>query len=94
MKISEVTINELKEYANVEHDLDDKLFNMILSAAKSYIKSYTGLTLEQIDDKEDLTIALMTLTNEMYDNRVFIVQDIKLNTFISSILDMYSVNLL
>ncbi len=93
MKISEVTINELKEYANVEHDLDDKLFNMI-SAAKSYIKSYTGLTLEQIDDKEDLTIALMTLTNEMYDNRVFIVQDIKLNTFISSILDMYSVNLL
>lgn len=94
MKISEVTINELKEYANVEHDLDDKLFNMILSAAKSYIKSYTGLTLEQIDDKEDLTIALMTLTNEMYDNRVFIIQDIKLNTFISSILDMYSVNLL
>ena len=94
MKISEVTINELKEYANVEHDLDDKLFNMILSAAKSYIKSYTGLTLEQIDDKEDLTIALMTLTNEMYDNRVFIVQDIKLNTFIISILDMYSVNLL
>lgn len=94
MKISEVTINELKEYANVEHDLDDKLFNMILSAAKSYIKSYTGLTLEQMDDKEDLTIALMTLTNEMYDNRVFIVQDIKLNTFISSILDMYSVNLL
>ena len=94
MKISEVTINELKEYANVEHDLDDKLFNMILSAAKSYIKSYTGLTLEQIDDKEDLTIALMTLTNEMPDNRVFIVQDIKLNTFISSILDMYSVNLL
>ncbi|WP_294186355.1 head-tail connector protein [uncultured Clostridium sp.] len=94
MKISKVTINELKEYANVEHDLDDKLFTMILSAAKSYIKSYTGLTLEQMDDKEDLTIALMTLTNEMYDNRVFIVQDIKLNTFISSILDMYSVNLL
>ena len=94
MKISKVTINEWKEYANVEHDLDDELFTMILSAAKSYIKSYTGLTLEQMDDKEDLTIALMTLTNEMYDNRVFIVQDIKLNTFISSILDMYSVNLL
>lgn len=94
MKISEVTIDDLKEYANVEHDYDDKMFTNILIAAKAYIKSYTGLNEEQIDEKEDLTIALMVLCNEMYDNRAFSVQDNKANTVISNILDMYSINLL
>ena len=94
MKVSEVTIDDLKEYANVEHDLDDKIFTNILLASKAYIKSYTGLNEEQIDEKEDLTIALMILCNEMYDNRVFSVQDNKVNTVVSNILDMYSVNLL
>ncbi len=94
MKISEVTIETLKEYANVEHNYDDKIFTNILIAAKSYIKSYTGLSDEQVDKKEDLTIALMVLCNEMYDNRVFSVQDNKANTVIANILDMHSVNLL
>lgn len=94
MKISEVTIDDLKEYANVDHDYDDKIFENILLGAKSYIKSYTGLNDEQIDNKEDLTIALMVLCNEMYDNRVFSVQDNKANTVITNILDMYAVNLL
>lgn len=94
MKISEVTITDLKEYANVEHDYDDKIFSNILLAAKSYIKSYTGLNEEQIDEKEDLTIALMILCNELYDNREFSVQDNKVNVVISNILDMHSVNLL
>lgn len=94
MKISEVTIDDLKEYANVEHDYDDKIFTNILLASKAYIKSYTGLNENQIDEKEDLTIALMVLCNEMYDNRVFSVQDNKANTVITNILDMHSVNLL
>lgn len=94
MKISEVTIEKLKEYANVEHDYDDSIFTNILIAAKSYIKSYTGLNDDQVDKKEDLTIALMVLCNEMYDNRVFSVQDNKANTVIANILDMHSVNLL
>lgn len=94
MKISEVTIDELKEYANVEHNFDDNIFENILVAAKSYIKSYTGLNDDQVDKKEDLTIALMILCNEMYDNRIFSVQDNKANTVIANILDMHSVNLL
>lgn len=94
MKISEVTIQDLKEYANVEHTLDDKLFSNILVAGKSYIKGYTGLSNEQMDTKEDLTIVLTVLSNEMYDNRTFTVQDDKVNKVIKSILDMYSINLL
>lgn len=94
MKISEVTITDLKEYANVDHALDDKLFQMILIATKSYIKSYTGLNTEQLDNKEDLTIALMILANEMYDNRAYTVENDKANKVVNSILDMHSINLL
>jgi uncharacterized phage protein (predicted DNA packaging) len=94
MKISQVTIQELKEYAHVYHDEDNKLFTSILPACKSYIKGYTGLTTDKMDEKEELTIALFVLSNELYDNRTFTVENDKVNIVIKSILDMHSVNLL
>lgn len=94
MKISEITVTDLKEYANVDHSLDDKLFQTILTATKSYIKVYTGLTLDKLDEKEDLTIALMILANEMYDNRAYTLENDKVNKVVNSILDMHSINLL
>lgn len=94
MKISEVTIDDLKEYANVDHDYDNKIFNNILLSSKAYIKSYTGLNEEQIDSKEELTIALMILCNEMYENRIYTVENDKVNKIVNSILDMHSINLL
>lgn len=94
MKISEVTIEHLKNYAHVYHDEDDLLFGNILIACKSYIKGYTGLTGESLDAHEDITVALMVLANELYDNRVYNIESSKANIVIQSILDMYSINLL
>lgn len=94
MKISEVTIKDLKEYATVSHSLDDNLFTNILAACKAYIRSYTGLDDVKMDTKEDLTIALMILCNEMYDNRTYSVQDDKTNKIVNDMLDMHSINLL
>lgn len=96
MKISEVTVNDLMEYANESNNDPEviKTFDTILLACKSYIKHYTGLKEEQIDAKEDLTIALMVLANELYDNRTFTVKDDKVNPAIKTILDMHCINLL
>lgn len=94
MKISEVATSDLKEYAHVYHDQDNYLFDSILAACKSYIKGYTGLDETKLDEKEELTIALFVLSNELYDNRTFTVENDKVNTVIKSILDMHSVNLL
>ncbi|MCX7903276.1 MAG: head-tail connector protein [Caloramator sp.] len=94
MKISDVSIEDIKQYANIYHNEDDNLISSIITAAKSYIRNYTGLTDEQMDQKEDLTIALMVLCSEMYDNRAFTVEDSKVNSVIKSILDMHSINLL
>jgi hypothetical protein len=96
MKISEVAVMDLIEYARENKDDAEVIntFEIILPSVKAYIKGYTGLTAEQLDTKEDLTIALMVIANEMYDNRAFTVQDDKVNKVIKSILDMHSINLL
>ncbi|WEG14001.1 head-tail connector protein [Pullulanibacillus sp. KACC 23026] len=103
MKISEVQISDLKNYAHVYFDDDDNLFTAILAAGKAFISTYTGLPLvddpgngitDSIDDHEDLTIALMVLSNEMYDNRAMTVDNDKLNFVVKAILDSHSVNLL
>lgn len=96
MKISEITVEELARYAR-EDETDTEIiatFNMILPAVKSYIKGYTGLSDEQLDTKEDVSIALFVLVNEMYENRIFTVKDNNVNKVVKSILDMHSVNLL
>lgn len=103
MKISEVSIDDLKQYANVYTADDDNIFDIILSAATQFISTYTGLPLvddlangvtDSIDDHEDLTIALMVLCNEMYDNRSMTVDNDKLNFVVKQIMDSHSVNLL
>jgi phosphoribosylaminoimidazole-succinocarboxamide synthase len=105
MKLSEVTINDLKQYAQVFHNDDDNLFETILVASKNFISTYTGLPLvddpsttdvveDNCDKYEDLTIALFAISNEMYDNRAIIVDNTKLNFVIMTILDSHSVNFL
>jgi uncharacterized phage protein (predicted DNA packaging) len=94
MKISEVTLQDVKDYCKIEYSDDDVIINSILIASKSYIKNYTGLTDETVDLKEDLTIALLVLCNDMFENREFIVQKDKINLVVKSILDMHSTNYL
>lgn len=94
MKLSEVTRENLKNYAHVYHTEDDALFDAILIAGKSFIQAYTGLTPEALDLHEELTIALYVLACEMYDNRTYIVESDNVNRVIQTILDMHSINLL
>lgn len=94
MKISEVTITELKNYLHVYHTEDDNLLTAILVAAKSFVRNYTGLAAENLDISEDLTMAVFILGAELYDNRVYTVDNTSINPAIQAILNMHSVNLL
>lgn len=94
MLISEVTIADLKGYANCYHDLDDSLFSAILLGARAFLASYTGKPIEELDDHEDLTIALLILSNEMYDNRMVHVESNKVGFVIKQLLDAHCINLL
>lgn len=94
MKISEVEVQTIKDYLNVFHEEDDSLIENIISASKAFVSSYTGLSAELMDLKEDLTMAIFVLSSELYDNRAFTVDKTNVNPVISAILDMHSVNLL
>lgn len=94
MRVSEITITELKNYLHVYHTEDDKLLTAILVAAKAFVKGYTGLAEDNLDISEDLTMAVFILSAELYDNRVYTVENNSVNPVIQAILNMHSVNLL
>lgn len=94
MKVSEVTGEEIKSYLRITDNSEDETIEVILMAVKAYVKSYTGLTQEIIDSKEDITIAIYVLCAEMYENRLYTVENNKVNVVVKSILDMHSINLL
>lgn len=94
MKVSEITVENIKEYIKIDNDQEDVFLQSILAGSKAYIKSYTGLDDIGVDTKEDLSLVVYVLCSEMYDNRQYTVDKDKVNPIIQSILDMHSINLL
>jgi gp6-like head-tail connector protein len=94
VKISEITIEDLKDYANVVYSEDDQLFNNILVAARMFVKGFTGLSDNQLDLHEDLSMAVFILSNDLYDNRSYIVEGDNVNPVVSAILNLHAVNFL
>jgi uncharacterized phage protein (predicted DNA packaging) len=92
MKISEVTRDIVKNYCHVHHAQDDALIEAILIGAKGFVQSYSGLTLESMDLHEDMSIALLVLCAEMYDNRSYSVDNHSINPVVKTILQMHSIN--
>ena len=92
MKISEVTLNEVKAYLRITDTDDDSLLEIILAAATSYILSYTALTAEEADTITELSIALMCLCSDMYDVRTSQASNDKQNPIVSTVLNMHRRN--
>lgn len=91
MKVSELTTDNLKEYLRTD---DDTNLLEMLAAAKAFVKSYTGLSDEEIDEHEDLVPVVYIIVSDMYDNRSFSVNNNKINPFVEITLGLYSKNLL
>ncbi|MCI8285243.1 MAG: phage gp6-like head-tail connector protein [Firmicutes bacterium] len=93
MKWSEVNIKDVAEY--LREDEETELLTPILAAARSYILGYTGLTAEEAEKYEDLSLALLAVCADMYDKRgATSTVSLSENRLVSNILGMYSVNLL
>lgn len=99
MKVSELSISDIETYLHIdEDDVDDAetaMLTSFLTAAKHHVKSYTGLTDEEMDAHEDLSIAVLCIAGDMYSNRDMIsTAKGTENLTAKSIMNMYSVNLL
>lgn len=93
--INGITLEDIKKHVRVDGPEDDTYIQTIIMPASSvFIRSYTGLTSEQMNTKEDLAIAYMVLCADMYNNRDYQIKNDKVNVVVKSILDMHSVNLL
>lgn len=98
MKVSEITIKDICRQIRTEEayltEEDRKYLSIIQKAAMGYVKGYTGLDEAAIDTHEDITIAVLVLVSDMYDNRQMTVDKNNVNRVVDTILGMYCVNLL
>lgn len=97
MNLSEIDVPFVKEYLRQDGDEDDKLIGAILEGAKDYIVKYTGQSLEQLEESEDLVIAVLVLCAEFYDNRTISINErinLRINSMLESLMGRYSINLL
>lgn len=94
MTLNELDLATVKNYLRVDDNDDDAAIGNMLTAAKSFIKGYTGLSEMETDYHDDLTAAALVLCAEMYDNRLYTVETDKLNPIAKSILDLHAANLL
>ena len=96
MKVSEISTDEVKRALRLDPSdpFIDRELAPRMKAAVEYMKAYTGLTAEQLDEHEDMYHAFMVLVQDMYDNRAMYVERSSVNKTVEIILDMHSVNLL
>ena len=92
MKVSELTNAVIAEYIHI--DANDTLIAPFLDAAKQYAASYTGRTISELDAYEDITIAVLALMSDMYDQRSMIVDKANINQTAIGILSAHSINLI
>lgn len=98
MKVSEITAKVIYDHIReIEENLseDDKtLITAMQKAAISYTTGYTGLSESELDSYEDITIAVLTLISDMWDNRSMTVDRSNVNRVVDNILSMHCINLL
>lgn len=94
MKVSELTEQDVIQYARMENAEEDIAPAALLEAAKAYVRSYTGLTDEEIDRHEEISIAVLALCSDMCDNRQLAAENDKVNRVVETILGMHAVNLI
>lgn len=96
MQITEITEDFLYDYLKLdEPDIREKeTAKMAFDAAKKYIKNQTGMDDTALSEKEDITVAVLVLTEDFYDNRRYYVDNGNLNKVVEGIIYQYSENLL
>ena len=93
MRLSEITWRDVAEFARLPDETEGLSVSAIMAAARDYVLTYTGLTEEAADQHESLAVAALVLCADLYDNRSMTVDKANVNRTVTSILDMYSVNL-
>ena len=98
MRISEVTMKDFTDYLRLDDpsEIEESEIERMKASAVSYMIEYTGLTVDEMDQFEDMTQALFILVADMFDNRNPYIEGkaSNVNKSVQTILGLHSVNLL
>lgn len=94
MKVSEITLETLKQYLRVDGDEDDILLGAYLDGAKEYMCSYLGCVEKDLDNYAPLAVVAMAIVSDAYEVRQFTSSTITKNPLIEQMLSMYCDNFL
>ena len=92
MKMTEITLEDIKSYLRVDGDDEDTFISAALEASRQYIRTYTAQDDEFLDTCADIPMAVFALCADMYDVRQATVNNDKANPLVRQILDSYSRN--
>lgn len=93
MKVSEITADTLKEWLGIS-DGEEEALAAVLSSALKTAQSFTGLSLEELDEHEEITIAILGICNDYYNGNRPQAANTNMNKMSESILAMHSKNYL
>ena len=93
MKVKEIETENVAQYLRLD-EYDEDQMTAFLDSAKAFVRSYTGLTDDEINMHDDFYIVVMILCQDMYDNRCMYVDKNNLNKVVETMLGMHCVNLL
>lgn len=92
MKVSELTLDIIKQYLRVDGNDDDLLLEMLLASSIQYCTSYMGCTNEDLEKYDDVTIVILALIADSYEVRQFTTSTITLNPIMQGVLDLHCSN--
>lgn len=89
-----ITLQMVKNYLRVDHDLDDVEITMCFQSAHTYVRNYIGVDAETPLDV-DLSLPILSLTCFFYETKdIKQPTNEKMDEIFSSILTMNRVNVL
>ena len=94
-------LSQLREEASALSEADLAYIDVIKGAAIQYAKTATGINGvdepdnngRKLDDYPDITMAVLVIISDMYDNRQFTVDKKDVNRVVDNIFSRYAFNL-
>lgn len=93
MKVSELTLNLVKQYLRIDGDDDDTLVNLLIDSSKAYVTDYIGCNEDDLDKWPDVTVAILAIIADTYEVRQFTTSVVSTSPLILSTLDLHCSNL-
>lgn len=94
MKVSEITVETLKNYLRIDGTEDDVLLEALLLGSIDFACGYCGCDEQDLDKWADMPIVIMSIVSDCYEVRQFTTSTITENPIVMRMLSRHCSNFL